>query len=139
LIEEQRLQETRGEAIAGFWDKYQPFEVVLQFVDEIVKQYGSIASQQVIGKSYENRDIVLLKLGVPGTNKPIIFIDSTIHAREWITTSTTTYFIQQLVDGFTENDDVIKSLLTTFDFYIIPVLNPDGYVFTHTTVIEKLI
>ncbi len=137
LLEEQRLEEemkTRDEAIAGFWDKYQPLDMVFQFIDAIVNQNSGIASQQVIGKSTENRDLKLLKIGVPGTNKPIIFIDATIHAREWITTSTTTWFIQQLVDGYKSNNAEIVNLLTTFDFHIVPVLNPDGYYFSHTNV-----
>jgi murein tripeptide amidase MpaA len=135
LLEEQRLEQeikTRDEAIPGFWDKFQPLDIVFQFIDAIVTQNSGIASQQVIGKSTENRDLKLLIIGVPGTNKPIIFIDATIHAREWITTSTTTWFIQQLVDGYNSNNAEIVNLLTTFDFHIVPVLNPDGYVFSHT-------
>jgi len=100
----------------------------------IVSQNPAIATIENIGYSTEGRDLRLIKLGVnPNDNtKPIYFIDSLIHAREWITGASTTYFIQYLVDGYNNNDAVVRQLLTTYTVYVLPVLNPDGYEFTHT-------
>jgi carboxypeptidase A1 len=140
LIEKQRkapkVKQATGfkrEAIPGFWNDYQRLAVVFQFLDAIVAQNPSIATLEVIGKSYQNQDIRLLQLGVhTGGHKPIYFMDSAIHAREWITTATTTYFIQYLVDQYAAGDPVITNLLNHYDFYFIPVLNPDGYEYTFT-------
>jgi murein tripeptide amidase MpaA len=52
-----------------------------------------------------------------------------IHAREWVSTSTVTYIINELVTKSSDYAD----LLSTLDFYIVPIINPDGYVYTHTT------
>lgn len=62
---------------------------------------------------------------------PIIFIESTIHAREWITAATATYFLNELL---TSSNADIQSLAQNYDWIIVPVLNVDGYAFTHSTV-----
>lgn len=62
---------------------------------------------------------------------PIIFIESTIHAREWITAATATYLLNELL---TSNQTNIRYLANNYDFVIVPVMNVDGYVYTHTTV-----
>ena len=45
-----------------------------------------------------------------------------IHAREWISPAATTYLIKQLVERSGENQDLVDF----YDFYILPVANPDG-------------
>ncbi|KAF2368759.1 Peptidase M14 carboxypeptidase A [Trinorchestia longiramus] len=56
------------------------------------------------------------------SNKPVIFIDGGIHAREWISPAFLMYAATQLV----ENTD----LLLGAEWQLVPVLNPDGYVHT---------
>lgn len=67
----------------------------------------------------------VLRLSTGGKNKPAIFIDAGIHAREWIAPVTSLYIIDQMV--MNQN----RYLLNNVDWYILPVLNPDGYEFTH--------
>ena len=58
-------------------------------------------------------------------SKPAVVIHGTVHAREWITTMTTEYFAWQLLTKYAGNATV-KALVDKFDYYIIPVVNPDG-------------
>ena len=46
---------------------------------------------------------------------------SGIHAREWISPATVTYVMNNLVTNPQYSD-----LLDMFDFFILPVTNPDG-------------
>ena len=39
----------------------------------------------------------------------------------------------QLISTY-DSDAIIKQLVDTYDWYILPVINPDGYVHTWTTV-----
>ena len=39
----------------------------------------------------------------------------------------------QLITGYAEDDNV-KRLINTYDFYILPVMNPDGYEYQWNTV-----
>jgi carboxypeptidase A2 len=45
-----------------------------------------------------------------------------IHAREWISPATATYFIKELI----ERSHEIDSILNFYDVFILPVANPDG-------------
>jgi murein tripeptide amidase MpaA len=51
-----------------------------------------------------------------------------IHAREWITPAVVTYIVRELTDFAESNVDVVQNL----DWYILPVTNPDGYLYTQT-------
>ncbi|CAH0397633.1 unnamed protein product [Chilo suppressalis] len=59
-------------------------------------------------------------------SKPVVFIQSLLHAREWVTLSATLYGIRKLVEDGSEVD-----ILQDIDWIILPIANPDGYVFTH--------
>ncbi|KAL7061710.1 hypothetical protein AAHC03_0262 [Spirometra sp. Aus1] len=84
---------------------------------------SELATFEEFGRSYENRTMALLKLS-SNTSLPIIWIDAGIHAREWIAPATALYLIDKLLspDG--------KKLLDSFQFYIAPNINPDGYEFS---------
>jgi murein tripeptide amidase MpaA len=47
-----------------------------------------------------------------------------IHAREWISPSTATWIMSQLVERYKANQDLVDF----YDIYILPVANPDGLV-----------
>ncbi|CAG0924175.1 unnamed protein product, partial [Notodromas monacha] len=59
--------------------------------------------------------------------KTVIFIESQIHAREWITSATTTWIFNEIL-----NNPEYASVLDEFDFHFVPVVNPDGVAYTHT-------
>ncbi|TOF71443.1 hypothetical protein CGJ15_28030, partial [Vibrio parahaemolyticus] len=58
----------------------------------------------------------------------MIFIDGGIHAREWIAPATVTYIVNELVT----HSDTYDDLLSNVNFYVMPVINPDGYAYTFT-------
>lgn len=62
-------------------------------------------------------------------SKPIVFMESLLHAREWVTLPATLYAIHRLVIDVTEQD-----LLQDIDWIVLPIANPDGYVHTHEEV-----
>lgn len=87
-----------------------------------------------IGVTFENRSIYLVNItdsNVEQINKSIVSIDGGIHAREWISPGVILSFIRNLTSD--EHTEQRSSLLTKFEFHLIPVLNPDGYEYTWTT------
>lgn len=50
-----------------------------------------------------------------------------MHANEWITPAALTWMINELV----ENADSYSCILDRFDWYFIPMVNPDGYEYSH--------
>ncbi|CAG2101594.1 unnamed protein product [Medioppia subpectinata] len=124
----------RQDIVERHFDEYQRLPKIHSFLDTIVSKNTGIASVETIGTSYEGRPIKIIRIGDGNEkkNKPIIFIESGIHAREWISPATTQCFGQYLVQGYKARNSDITALLQKFDFYILPVLNPDGYEHTHT-------
>lgn len=124
-----------SEAIAGFWTKYHRYEDINRFMDELSKKSNNLVEKFVLGKSYEKRTIYYIRISdSKESEKPVIYIQGGIHAREWISTAVVTYFAQQLVNGVINSDLNTLQLIKKFDFYITPVLNVDGYEYSHIQV-----
>ncbi|KAM4602147.1 carboxypeptidase O-like [Polymixia lowei] len=90
------------------------------------------------GKTYENKTISLLKIGVnTGVRKKIIWMDCGIHAREWISPAFCQYFVKEILQKY-KTDDKMKAIMKNVDFYVTPVLNVDGYTFTWENTTNRL-
>ncbi len=58
----------------------------------------------------------------------------TVHAREWISTMTVEYLAYQLLTGYeAEGEGSTAALVDALDFYVFPVVNPDGFLFTQAS------
>ncbi|TRY63772.1 hypothetical protein TCAL_17408 [Tigriopus californicus] len=96
---------------------------------EIQKQDDSQSmSISSIGTTFEGRPIEMVTLSrsedSAKTDKPIIWMDCGIHSREWVSPSFCIFTIKELL---AEGE---AGLLRKFDFFIVPVANPDGYVYS---------
>ncbi|KAH8270583.1 hypothetical protein KR018_012049 [Drosophila ironensis] len=127
----QRLMNLRSTARSISFKAFHRHEEINAYLDELAAAYPSRVTVEVAGKSYENRDIKTITVtnGDGKTGKNVIFVDAGIHAREWIAHAGALYVIHQLVENFAAN----SALLKDFDWVILPVVNPDGYEFSHTT------
>ncbi|CAH0725651.1 unnamed protein product, partial [Brenthis ino] len=122
---EVELQDRRGHRMT--WKQYHRLEDIHGFMDYLAKTYPKIISVNTIGKSYEGRDLKVLRISDGKPTNKAVFIDGGIHAREWISPATVTYFINQIAENFDEESDDMKNI----DWYFLPVVNPDGYEYTH--------
>jgi murein tripeptide amidase MpaA len=52
-----------------------------------------------------------------------------MHGREWISPAVALFVMKQLVENYEKN----RGLVDKLDWYIMPVVNPDGYEYTHVT------
>jgi len=129
---EQDEMKLRKMGQAFDYDIYNTFEDILDELDSLVSRCppNSMCDTVVIGQSYEGRDIKGLRIRQSGANRKAIWIDATIHAREWLATATLLKIMKHLVDDF--NDFEVARILGTYDLYLLPVVNPDGYSYTHT-------
>ncbi|XP_072039386.1 carboxypeptidase B-like isoform X1 [Amphiura filiformis] len=127
-VQELIDEEQKGLNSSTFdYNAYNTYETIQQWITETAEKYDT-ATKGSIGTSYEERNIGYLKISTGGTNKKAVVIHGGIHAREWISPATVLYLAKYLVEGGAD----AKDLLQKFDFYVIPVLNVDGYSFTWT-------
>ncbi|XP_041969206.1 carboxypeptidase B-like [Aricia agestis] len=113
------------------YDNYQTLEAIDAYLDEIAAKYPDTVTLVEPAKSFEGRTIKYLKISTTNfedDSKPVIFIDGGIHSREWISPPTVTYAIHKLTEDVTDPD-----LLDNFDWIILPIVNPDGYKYSHDT------
>jgi len=100
-------------------------------VRRLAAEHSSRASLFSAGTSYEKRDMLAVKVSSGGA-KPVIWIDGCIHAREWISCASVMNLLKQLLEPEPMFASRVEEALSKYDFYILPVFNPDGYEFTHT-------
>jgi len=82
-----------------------------------------------VGNSFNGRPIQVFHISKAGNGRKAYWIDATIHAREWIAPATAL----KVIDNFARLADANAVRLTDrYDWYIMPVMNPDGYAYTHT-------
>ncbi|WP_330298293.1 M14 family metallopeptidase [Streptomyces sp. NBC_00503] len=97
-------------------------------IDQRVAQYPSIMSKQVIGKSYQGRDIVAIKISDNvGTdeNEPEVLFTHHQHAREHLTVEMALYLLKEWGSKY-GTDARITNMVNSRELWIIPDLNPDG-------------
>merc|ERR1712077_167835 len=110
------------------WTSYHPLEDMYSYLDYLESSFDFVSTES-IGKSYEGTDMRLAKICKGGCgNKPAMWIDGGIHAREWVSPAVVMFMLKELV----ENDSDHPDLLENIDWYILPVVNPDGYLYTQT-------
>ncbi|KAJ8712399.1 hypothetical protein PYW07_005241 [Mythimna separata] len=110
------------------WNNYHTLDTIYAFLDSLQAEYPYLCSVQVIGRSAEGREMKMLIISNGVKTNHGVWMDGAIHAREWISVAVVTYLADRIVRSFNEMPECV----TTKDWYILPVLNPDGYVYTHT-------
>ncbi|KAI2638294.1 hypothetical protein GGS21DRAFT_465774 [Xylaria nigripes] len=118
----------------SWFSAYHPYEDHLTFLASLQAAFPSNSELITAGKSFEGREIQGIHLWGSGGNgsKPAIYYHGNVHAREWITSMTVEYITYQLINNY-NNDTAVKSVLDNYDFYILPIVNPDGFVYTQTS------
>jgi hypothetical protein len=126
LLNELHSKEDKDDG--NMFQRYHPFSKIMDWMEsKATRECGNRCQLFDIGRSFENRTLKGIKIGTPGNNKEAIWIDGGIHAREWIAPSTVLYFIERLIDDYGPEDSAVTVMVDTYDWYILPVLNADGY------------
>lgn len=103
--------------------EYHSFDQIKTYLEDLeVKFPEGVKIIQLNATTTEGRPLLVCKIAEDvrfGPRKPAIWIDAGIHAREWLSIATTLSFIDKLAHN--------ESLTKDVDWYIMPVVNPDGY------------
>ena len=117
-----------------WFDNYKRLGEVNDYLVSLVAMRPDLAEMINLGDSYQGRAIMGIHITGSGgaPDKAGVFLNGCQHAREWVTVMTTTYIADRLIQDY-DSDPVIKDMVDNHDFYIVPIVNPDGYEYTWTT------
>ncbi len=110
-------------------NQYKSYQESLDFLSMIEKQYPDLIEVIKIGTTYEERDIVLVKISqdvARADEKPAMLYTGSIHAREWIGNELALKFIEYVTQNQHVDPQLEKSLEEA-TIYMVPCLNPDGF------------
>ncbi|KAI9551430.1 hypothetical protein GHT06_021763 [Daphnia sinensis] len=111
------------------WTEYHDYTTIVLFLAELAQNYPNIVTLITIGKTHENREMYMVKISnnqTASATKNAIIVDGGIHAREWISPAWNTWLIHELVENYAAHPQYVDNL----DWFILPVMNPDGYVYS---------
>ncbi|MDU8994843.1 M14 family metallopeptidase [Streptomyces mirabilis] len=108
--------------------KYHNYTEMNTEIDQRLAAYPTIMSKRVIGKSYQGRDIVAIKVSdnvATDENEPEVLLTFHQHAREHLTVEMALYLLRELGAGY-GSDSRVTDMVNNREIWIVPDLNPDG-------------
>ncbi|KAG7307222.1 hypothetical protein JYU34_007379, partial [Plutella xylostella] len=152
LSKKQRieLEQLRGHPMT--WRRYHRYADILRYLEYLQHSYADLVELIPLGRSSEGLPLVAVKVALPKNDtqykdlsakgykkkwklrsqmKPAVWVEGGAHAREWIAPAVASWMLHTLVEGEKGLGTELE-MLRQADFYIMPVMNPDGYEHTHT-------
>ncbi len=122
----------------GTMGGYLTYDEMLQELDGMRTQYPDLISAKAnisTFLTYEGRALQWVKITKnpeQANTRPQILYTGVHHAREPISLSENIFYMWYLLENYATNDEV-KDIVDNTELYFIPVVNPDGYIYNHTT------
>ncbi|MBH5336732.1 zinc carboxypeptidase [Streptomyces pactum] len=97
-------------------------------INAAIAQYPNIISKRVIGKSYQGRDIIAVKISdnvATDEAEPEVLFTHHQHAREHLTVEMALYLIREFTQDY-GSDSRVTNAVNGREIWIVPDVNPDG-------------
>jgi len=113
--------------------QYHYYQEFVDSLTNIAVQHPEIAKLDTIGTSYEGREILCLKISDNvnmDEDEPELLFMGLHHAREWPTLEICLFYADTLTRAY-GTDSQITEIVNSREIWIVPCINPDGYVYCH--------
>jgi len=118
---------------------YPTWEELVDQIKEAEQSDGKLVKVEVIGRSLEGRPIHSVSVSGSGNKGqplvqqlPLVWIVCGLHAREWVSPQACVHILQALIQNLPSEPELQKAA-----FRIVPLANPDGYVFSMSGQLEN--
>ncbi|EDS28919.1 carboxypeptidase A1 [Culex quinquefasciatus] len=149
-----RREQIEVEVLTGHpltWYRYHRYGDIVKFMNYLGRKFPRNVELIHIGRSFEGRPLTVVKVAFEGKRskedkdnvkgkrkkkvtkrgqRSAIFVEAGAHGREWIGPSVATWILDTLTKMVASNDTELENM-KAMDWYILPVLNPDGYEYSH--------
>ncbi|MEM9373244.1 MAG: M14 family zinc carboxypeptidase [Planctomycetota bacterium] len=119
----------------SWFGNYKQLSQIRSYVAGLAAARPDIATLTDIGDSLQGNDIEAITItgpdqpDNPASDRPVIIWNGCQHAREWISPMTVTYLASRLIADY-DTDAEVRDLVDSVRFVIVPMVNPDGYLYT---------
>ncbi|XP_042566248.1 carboxypeptidase A6 [Clupea harengus] len=128
-----RSSRRRRSVLQYDYEVYHSLEEIQSWMFEMNRTHSHLLDMFSVGRSYEGRPLYVLQLGKRGRPyRKAVWIDCGVHAREWIGPAFCQWFVKEALNSY-QHDSTMRRLMNQLAFYIMPVLNVDGYHYSWTT------
>ncbi|XP_041764962.1 uncharacterized protein LOC121589838 [Anopheles merus] len=126
------------------WYRYHRYADIVKFLYHLQRRHPEQVQLLHIGRSYEGRPITVARVSFHSGPKrpkrakkrPAVFVEAGAHGHEWIGPSVATWLLHRLLElpqaepsnGTSPGE---ARTIQSYDWYVLPVLNPDGYEYSH--------
>lgn len=112
-----------------FYADYRTYDAVQAQMAGLLAAYPERVSAVEVGTSLHGRAITGVRITNPGDpDRPIVIVQACQHAREWITVAASMYAAQRFAEA--DSGGLLDYLLDETQLVVIPIVNPDGYVYS---------
>lgn len=111
--------------------KYNSWDKIVAWTEKMVNKNPKMVSRIQIGSTVEDNPLYVLQIGKGGESRKAIFMDCGIHAREWVSPAFCQWFVYQAIKTYGRKK-IMTKLLDRMNFYVLPVFNVDGYIWSWT-------
>ncbi|MBX3407657.1 MAG: hypothetical protein KF869_12935 [Phycisphaeraceae bacterium] len=140
LIDAERAQIEQANALrgAGYFDTFRTYDEVNTRIDTLLHDHAGVVEHMPVGTSRFDRAIRGFGVsspdspGNPRGQRVQVLFNGTQHAREWISPMTVMFIADRLLTDYASGDPRVVALLDRAEVIFVPIVNPDGYVFSWT-------
>ena len=128
---QQRIDDQHVGQGRTWYTAYHEYDEIVAYLNQLASAYPALAEMIAIGTTIEGRTIWGLRIAAPDLPplSPGVFYWADVHAREWITTTVPQYVADHVLANYGVDPDV-TDLVNHVELFLVPVANPDGYVFS---------
>jgi hypothetical protein len=117
--------------------KYRSYAAIIGRIHNLAALDNDIVTQYNIGSATANAtEIWAMKISTSsptkkdGSKKTAILITGGVHAREWIGPEVAMRIAEDIIQKYNENNSEIKGRLENCEVWVVPVVNPEGFIYT---------
>ncbi len=107
--------------------QYHTYQTLTTELQSLQENYSSLMSVTSIGKTYEGRDLWMVKLSDHADveeDEPGVLFMAAHHGNEWPGVEICLFFIRYMLGNSSLPE--VREILNTTQIYLIPMVNPDG-------------
>ena len=135
--EREEIERRRLQRDLSWFENYKTLDEINERLLHIAAQHPDLVTHFTIGNSLQNRPMNGIRFTGPDlpdnprSTRPALLFNGMQHAREWVSPMTVLFITERLLEDF-GSDPRTTNILNNTEIIILPMCNPDGYLFSWT-------